>query len=134
MSYPSTAPLTGDVELDNNFIYALNGPVFVGNGINADGSDAGEDGVLSIDAGTTIIGTQSGGYSAAASLVSSLGSDVSDTDTDYLVITPGSKLNVSGTSSAPVIMTGVSDLTGEVTNSAEAQWGGLVISLSLIHI
>ena len=128
LTFPETAPITGDVSLDNSAIYALNGAVFVGNGINADGTDAGADGVLNISAGTTIVGTAGAGYTNATAWVASLGSSVSDSDVDYLVVKPGSKLNISGSASAPVVMTGASDLTGEVTDGAEAQWGGLVVS------
>jgi hypothetical protein len=83
---------------------------------------------LTIEAGTTIVGTAGAGFEGATSFVASLGDSVSDSDVDYLVVSPNSQLNVNGTASAPVIMTGASDLTGEVTDGAEAQWGGLVIS------
>ena len=83
---------------------------------------------MTIEAGTTIVGTAGAGFEGATSFVASLGDSVSDSDVDYLVVSPNSQLNVNGTASAPVIMTGASDLTGEVTDGAEAQWGGLVIS------
>ena len=44
------------------------------------------------------------------------------------MVSPGSQLNISGSSTMPVVMTGASDLTGEVNDGAQSQWGGLVIS------
>jgi hypothetical protein len=128
LTFPSTAPIASDVTLSSDAIFALNGAVFVGAGINADGSSAGDNGSLTIEAGTTVVGTAGAGFENATSFVASLGESVSDSDVDYLVVSPNSQLNVNGTASAPVIMTGASDLTGEVTDGAEAQWGGLVIS------
>ena len=91
--------------------------------------------MLNISEGTTIIGSAGANYENATALVASFDDSlvVSDTDVDYLVVSPGSKLNINGSSSMPVIMTGASDLTGEVTDGAQSQWGGLVISGLATH-
>ena len=133
LTFPDSAPITGDVTLSNDAIYALNGAVFVGNGIGEDGTDAGDDGNLTIEAGTTIVGTAGAGFEDATAWVEAVNAgaadvEVSDSDVDYMVVKPGSNIFVEGTASAPVIMTGVSDLTGEVRAGSEAQWGGFVVS------
>ncbi|WP_233520555.1 hypothetical protein [Flocculibacter collagenilyticus] len=89
--------ITSDLRLTANKLYALSGPVFVGND-NADSA------TLSIDAGVTVFG-RSGN--------------------DYLVISRGSKINAQGSSTAPIIFTSNQDITGEVT--AAGQWGGMVL-------
>jgi len=48
---------------------------------------------------------------------------------DYLVVTRGSRLNVNGTASSPVIMTSIEDVQGTVDPLTDrGQWGGLVIN------
>lgn len=87
----------GVVRLTNDKVWALDGPVFVGND-NADSL------TLEIEEGTIIFG-RSG--------------------SDYLVVSRGSKLDSQGSASSPVIMTSLNDVVGNEVQAG--QWGGLVI-------
>jgi hypothetical protein len=89
--------ITSDLTLTSNNIYALSGPVFVGN-------DKADSATLTIEAGTQIFG-RSGG--------------------DYLVVSRDSKIEANGTQSAPITFTSSEDIAGEETSSG--QWGGLVL-------
>jgi hypothetical protein len=89
--------ITGDLTLTSNNLYALNGPVFVG-------EDKTNSATLSIEAGTTIFG-RSGG--------------------DYLVVSRDSQIEALGSSTAPITFTSSEDITGEETG--HGQWGGIVI-------
>ncbi len=88
---------TNDLTLTTGNIYALSGPVFIGND-NADSA------TLTIPAGVTVYG-RSGG--------------------DYLVVSRGSKIEAHGSASAPVTFTSSQDLTGGETGAG--QWGGIVL-------
>ncbi len=92
-----TGTLTADMTLTADKVYALRGPVVVGND-NADST------VLTIDSGVTIFG---------------------ETGEDYLVVSRGSQVEANGTASAPIIMTSKNDVMGETV--AAGQWGGVVI-------
>lgn len=89
--------ITADMTLASDKVYALRGPVAIGND-NADSA------TLTIEAGATIFG---------------------ETGEDYLVIARGSKIEAEGTADAPIIMTSKQDILGEQT--APGQWGGVVI-------
>ncbi|MCW8832946.1 MAG: hypothetical protein OQK09_09605 [Colwellia sp.] len=89
--------ITSDLTLTSNNLYALNGPVFVG-------EDKANSATLSIEAGTTIFG-RSGG--------------------DYLVVSRDSKIEALGSNTAPITFTSSEDITGEETG--HGQWGGIVI-------
>lgn len=92
-----TGTITSNLTLTANNLYALNGPVFVG-------EDKENSATLTIEAGTTIFGRQGG---------------------DYLVVSRDSKIEANGTSSAPITFTSNQDITGEATGSG--QWGGIVL-------
>lgn len=103
--------VTSNVRLNSNFVYQLEGPVFVG-------EDAGGDpaapiaeaasAILTIDAGTTVFGA---------------------TGTDFLVISRGSQIRSNGTRSAPVIMTSRDEVFGTANLSTDrGLWGGLIIN------
>ena len=94
--------ITGDLALTRSNYYVLDGKVTVG-GDNAD------PGALHIESGTTIIG---------------------DNPTDFLVISRGSQIVANGTANAPVTMTAVDDVLGNIADPANTQglWGGLVIN------
>ena len=92
-----TGRIISDLTLTANNLYALNGPVFVGN-------DKADSATLSIEAGTTIFG-RSGG--------------------DYLVVSRDSKIEANGSSDAPITFTSSEDIAGEETGAG--QWGGIVI-------
>jgi len=92
-----TGAITSDLTLTANNLYALNGPVFVG-------EDKANSATLTIDAGTTIYG-RSGG--------------------DYLVVSRDSKIEANGTATKPITFTSSEDITNGVTSSG--QWGGIVI-------
>jgi len=92
-----TGRIVSDLTLTANNLYALNGPVFVGN-------DKADSATLSIEAGTTIFG-RSGG--------------------DYLVVSRDSKIDAQGSSDAPITFTSSEDIAGEETGAG--QWGGIVI-------
>lgn len=89
--------INSDLTLTSNNIYALNGPVFVGD-------DKANSATLTIEAGTQIYG-RSGG--------------------DYLVVSRDSKIEANGTKAAPITFTSNQDITGQATHSG--QWGGLVL-------
>ena len=89
--------ISADLTLTSGNLYALDGPVFVGN-------DKADSATLTIEAGTTIFG-RSGG--------------------DYLVVSRDSKIEALGSASAPITFTSSQDINGEETGSG--QWGGMVI-------
>jgi len=94
--------ITGDLALTRSNYYVLDGKVTVG-GDNTD------PGTLHIESGTTIIG---------------------DNPTDFLVISRGSQIVANGTANAPITMTAVDDVLGNIADPANTQglWGGLVIN------
>ncbi len=89
--------LTSDLTLTSGNLYALDGPVFVGN-------DKADSATLTIEAGTTIFG-RSGN--------------------DYLVVSRDSKIEALGSASAPITFTSSEDVNGQETGSG--QWGGMVL-------
>jgi hypothetical protein len=91
---------TQTLKLTANITYVLDGFVFV-----ADGQ------TLEIEAGTVIKGLPGQGGGASA-----------------LIISRGAKIMAEGTSTNPIIMTGVADnLMGSVPDDTEALWGGLIL-------
>ncbi|TQV88379.1 hypothetical protein [Aliikangiella coralliicola] len=92
-----TGTLTADATFTSNALWVLSGRVAVGN-------DRADSSTLTIEAGTTVIG-RSGD--------------------DFLVVRRGSKIEASGTQSAPILMTSFEDITDAPT--AIGQWGGLVL-------
>lgn len=88
---------SGNIVLTNDTVWALDGPVFVGN-------DKADSVTLEIEEGTIIFGSRGA---------------------DYLVISRDSQLEVNGTASEPVIMTSYEDVVGEEIGAG--QWGGVVI-------
>ena len=93
--------ITGNLTLTRNHYYILDGKVRVG-------GDA-ASGVLNIESGTTIIG---------------------DDPEDFLVISRGSRIEANGTRNAPITMTAVEDVNGDIADPVNTQglWGGLVIN------
>lgn len=87
----------GKVTLTKEVVWALEGPVFVGN-------DKADSTVLEIESGTVVFGSRGA---------------------DYLVISRDSKIEVNGNATSPVIMTSLSDVVGDTVGAG--QWGGLVI-------
>jgi hypothetical protein len=85
------------ITLTNDIVWALSGPVFIGN-------DKANSVTLEIEPGTIIFG-RSGA--------------------DYLVISRDSKIEATGTAEQPIIMTSYNDVIGGEVNAG--QWGGLVI-------
>ncbi len=92
-----TGTITADATFENDAAWVLSGRVAVGN-------DRADSAVLTIEAGTTIIG-QSGD--------------------DFLVVRRDSQIEALGTASAPIVMTSDEDVTGGTTGIG--QWGGLVL-------
>ncbi|MGB3454791.1 MAG: hypothetical protein WBA35_00400, partial [Litorimonas sp.] len=103
--------VTENIRLNNNFLYQLEGAVFVGEDQGGDAANPIADrtsAILTIDAGTTVFG-------AAGE--------------DYLVISRGSQIRSNGTRSAPVIMTSRDEVFGTVNAATDrGQWGGLIIN------
>ncbi|MEO1038505.1 MAG: hypothetical protein AAFX09_03090 [Pseudomonadota bacterium] len=99
-----TGTVTSDLRLSggSSLVYELVGPVFVG-------EDGGASATLTIDPGTTIVGSSG---------------------SDYIVVSRGSEIRSNGTASNPVVMTSRADFAGtnQSPNSARGQWGGLVIN------
>lgn len=83
--------------LTNDTVWALEGPVFVGN-------DNADTVTLEIEPGTIIFGRNGA---------------------DYLVVSRGSEIVATGTATQPIIMTSYNDVIGETV--APGQWGGLVL-------
>lgn len=106
-----TGTLTTNVRLNSNFVYQLEGAVFVGEDVGGDAAAPNADAataILTIDAGTTIFG-------AAGE--------------DYLVISRGSQIRSNGTASAPVNMTSRNEVFGTANLATDrALWGGLIIN------
>jgi hypothetical protein len=92
-----TGTLTADMTLTADKVYALRGPVVVGN-------DKADNAVLTIEPGVTIFG---------------------ETGNDYLVVSRGSQIEANGTVTAPIIMTSKNDVMGETVGAG--QWGGVVL-------
>jgi hypothetical protein len=90
----------GDLRLTRNNYYVLGGKVTVG-------EDNANSAVLSIEAGTTIIG---------------------DDAEDFLVISRGSQILANGTNNSPITFTALQDVTGTVGDNVRGLWGGLVIN------
>ena len=94
--------ISSDLTLTRSNYYVLDGKVTIG-------GDNQHSAVLSIESGTTIIG---------------------DDAEDFLVIARGSRIEANGTRHAPITLTAVADVTGEVANPVRERglWGGLVIN------
>lgn len=92
------ADATNDkITLTNDTVWALDGPVFIGD-------DKANSTTLEIEDGTIVLG---------------------QTGADYLVISRDSSIEVNGTATSPVIMTSLSDVLGDEVSAG--QWGGVVI-------
>ncbi len=106
-----TGTITENVRLNNNFIYQIEGAVFVGEDIGGDGAAPIADrssAILTIDAGTTIFGAQG---------------------QDYIVVSRGSQIRSNGTRTAPVVMTSRAEVfgTADLAND-RGLWGGLILN------
>ncbi len=97
--------ITGEVALSRSHYYVLGGKVIVGEDIG----DSQTAGVLRIESGTTIMGDDPG---------------------DFLVVSRGSRIEANGTRSAPITLTAVADVLGDIADPPNTQglWGGLVIN------
>ena len=91
----------GVVTLTNDKVWALEGPVFIGN-------DKADSVTLAIEEGTVIFGR---------------------TGADYLVVSRDSKIEAEGTASAPIIMTSFNDVVGDEVGAG--QWGGVVFLVTV---
>jgi hypothetical protein len=97
--------ITSDITLTANNLYALSGPVFIGQDkTTSTASTPAKSATLTIEAGTTVFG-RSGG--------------------DYLVVSRDSKIEANGSASAPITFTSSEDITGGETGAG--QWGGIVL-------
>ncbi len=108
----TTTTIGTDVRLTNNFVYKIQGSVFIGDDLGGDANspNAGASATLTIDSGTTLYGAEGN---------------------DYLVVRRGSQIRSNGTALAPVIMTSQQDAfqeTGFDAANDRGQWGGLVIN------
>ncbi len=106
-----TGTVTSNVRLNNNFVYALEGAVFIGEDAGADSAapiDGAKSAILTVDAGTTVFG---------------------NAGEDYLVISRGSQIRSNGTKTAPVNFTSRDEVFGTANQATDrAKWGGLVIN------
>ncbi len=106
-----TGTITSNTRLNSNFVYQLEGAVFVGEDVGGDAAApdaAATTAILTIDAGTTIFGASG---------------------EDYLVISRGSQIRSNGTASAPVNMTSRDEVFGTADLATDrALWGGLIIN------
>ncbi|MDH5464773.1 MAG: hypothetical protein OEW60_04030, partial [Thiovulaceae bacterium] len=88
-----------NVTLDATKLYQLDGEVVIG-GDNANPAN------LIIPANTVLFG----GFG------------------DFILISRGSQINATGTSTNPIIMTSAEDIIGDANASSRGQWGGLAIA------
>lgn len=106
-----TGSITTNVRLNNNFVYQLEGAVFIGDDLGSDPVNpiaGASSAILTIDAGTTV-------YGAAGE--------------DYLVVSRGSQIRSNGTRTAPVILTSRAEVFGTSDNANDrGKWGGLIIN------
>ncbi|MGJ8560151.1 MAG: hypothetical protein ACSHX3_07945 [Litorimonas sp.] len=106
-----TGSITSNVRLNNNFVYQLEGAVFIGEDLGGDTANPianRSSAILTIDAGTTV-------YGAAGD--------------DYLVVSRGSQIRSNGTRTAPVIITSRDEVFGTSDNANDrGKWGGLIIN------
>jgi hypothetical protein len=95
------------VRLISGNIYELSGRVDVGTDRGGAGT-AGEAASLTIDAGVTVFGKNSG---------------------DMLIVNRGSQIFVNGRANAPVVFTSLADVTNPSRNdtSASREWGGVIV-------
>ncbi|HYI43224.1 MAG TPA: hypothetical protein VD768_06345, partial [Sphingomicrobium sp.] len=102
--------IRGNLRLQNlaGTIYSLSGKVQVGDdlGANPSAPNAGQAGVLTLDAGVTLFGASGA---------------------DFLLVNRGSQLIVDGNASKPVVMTSRNNVVGDVNADSIGQWGGLVL-------
>jgi hypothetical protein len=102
--------ITGNLLVPNRAgtVYAINGRVDVGQdqGGNAQAPTAAPRGVLTIEPGVRLFGTQG---------------------LDYLVVNRGSQIFAEGGPTTPIIFTSRQNLEGQTTPDSIGQWGGLVI-------
>lgn len=91
--------ITSNITLTSDILWSLNGRVAVGD-------DNANSATLTIQPGTTLFG-QSGA--------------------DFLVVSRGSKINAAGSETAPIVMTSLQDMLGNVSDNTSGQWGGLVL-------
>ncbi|MCU7553090.1 hypothetical protein OCL06_00600 [Alteromonas sp. ASW11-19] len=91
------ADASGNIVLTNDTVWALEGPVFIGN-------DKADSVTLEIEEGAIVFGR---------------------TGADYLVISRDSAIEATGTAENPVIMTSYNDVIGDEVGAG--QWGGLVV-------
>lgn len=106
-----TGSITSNVRLNNNFVYQLEGAVFIGEDLGGDTANPIADrssAILTIDAGTMLYGASG---------------------TDYLVVSRGSQIRSNGTRTAPVILTSRDEAFGTSDNANDrGKWGGLIIN------
>jgi len=100
-----TGNLTGNILWDKDTVYRLNGVVNVGVDTIQTGTTPQATGVLTIEAGTVIIGKKG----------------TSGSNPGTLVIHRGSKIFAEGTSTNPIVFSSAE------TSKAPGDWGGLVI-------
>jgi len=103
-SLPTGEALTTDTHLTNNFVYYIDGTVFIGEDADTPIADKVK---LTIDAGTKIIVAES----ASA-----------------LAINRGGMLFANGSATHPIIMTSELDVEGIDAVNTRGKWGGIVIS------
>lgn len=105
--YVISGEITEDVVLHADVYWAIEGKVFVGKDIAAEGYSSEDSATLDIEAGATVFG-KSG--------------------SDALIISRGSKVNALGTASKPIVFTAFQDVNGTVNKDDSGLWGGLVIN------
>ena len=103
-SLPTGEALTTDTHLTNNFVYYIDGTVFIGEDADTPIADKVK---LTIDAGTKIIVAES----ASA-----------------LAINRGGMLFANGSATHPIIMTSELDVEGIDAVNTRGKWGGIVMS------
>lgn len=106
-----TGSISSNVRLNNNFVYQLEGAVFIGDDVGGDPASptaGAASAILTIDAGTTVYGASGA---------------------DYIVVSRGSQIRSNGTRTAPVIMTSRDEVFGTSDNANDrGKWGGLIIN------
>jgi hypothetical protein len=97
--------ITSNLRLTNTASYVFTGRVMIGSPMQRSGALGASQATLTIEPGTVLRGS---------------------TTRSYIVVNPGSKILAEGTSTAPIIFTGATEVQSQ-SSQTEGTWGGLII-------
>jgi hypothetical protein len=100
----NSGTIASNLRLTNGATYELNGRVEVGSAMLPTGALGASQATLTVEPGTIIRGR---------------------TPRSYLVVNPGSRIQAEGSPTAPIVFTGLTEVSEQAT---EGSWGGLIIA------